>query len=132
MKSCSKICINCPAGCHLEITLASDGLLRISGNQCPRGAQYARQEITDPRRTVTAVVRSAGEPAVCIPVKSSEPVPKAMIPELLKMLFGLKVPLPVELGQILVENYRGTGIRILATRTCRQSPPCLQIRRKDI
>ena len=34
------ICINCPRGCHLEVT-QEDGEIKVSGNACPRGYTYA-------------------------------------------------------------------------------------------
>lgn len=117
MKHVQKICINCPAGCHLDITADDTGKICVTGNACPRGEKYAVQEMTDPRRVVTAVVRSEGPQSVCIPVRSSAPVPKAMIPGLLKTLFAMREKLPVKQGQVLLKNVHGTGIDVLATRS---------------
>ena len=117
MKTFRKICICCPAGCHLTVTLADDGEIQVNGNNCPRGDIYARQELRDPRRTVTATVAAAGDPHCRIPVKSSEPVPLALIDGLLAELYTLAVPLPVTMGQSLLPDYRQTGIDIVATRT---------------
>lgn len=50
------ICIVCPKGCHLE---ADEGpSIVVRGNACPRGAVYAREEMTAPKRTVTATCRA--------------------------------------------------------------------------
>ena len=51
-----RICINCPAGCHLTITRQDDGSFEVTGNTCPRGRAYGISEVTDPRRVVTASV----------------------------------------------------------------------------
>jgi len=115
MKTLQKICICCPTGCHLTIQLA-DGNIEVTGNRCPRGDNYARQEINDPRRIVTATVAAAGNPHCRIPVKSSEPLPCAMIPALLEELYAMQVSLPVAMGQILLKDYCQTGIDIIATR----------------
>jgi len=117
MEKIQKICICCPAGCHLEICRGSDGI-EVSGNRCPRGCKYAVDELTDPRRVVTAVVFAAGEERRCIPVRSSAPVPVGDIPGLLKKLFALRVGLPVAIGQIIMKD-AGSGIDIVATSDCR-------------
>ena len=53
------VCINCPMGCLLTVT-GEPGSLRIEGYTCPRGLSYAESEVTDPRRTVTALVQVEG------------------------------------------------------------------------
>ena len=116
METLQKICICCPTGCHLTIKIENDKI-EVTGNRCPRGDNYARQEVSDPRRTVTATIAAAGNPHCRIPVKSSEPVPRAMIPDLLEELYAMQIPLPVTLGQILLKDYRQTGIDIVATRS---------------
>ena len=52
MRKTEKICIGCPAGCHLEITVREDGSLQIAGNTCRRGIAYAENEMRDPRRVL--------------------------------------------------------------------------------
>ncbi|HOJ98963.1 MAG TPA: DUF1667 domain-containing protein [Termitinemataceae bacterium] len=50
-------CIVCPQGCHLVIQEDAEGRLLVSGNRCPRGALYAQEELTMPKRLVTATCR---------------------------------------------------------------------------
>ena len=116
MKTYRKICINCPAGCHLEISVDGSGAIDVRGNRCPRGQKYAETEITDPRRTVTAVVRSGGPEPVCVPVKTSAPLPRRLIPELLKELAAMRVALPVGVGDAVLKDVCGSGIDVVATR----------------
>ena len=118
MEKFHKICISCPAGCHLEISRDADRI-EVSGNRCPRGEKYAVTELTDPRRVVTAVVFSGDGKRKCIPVRSTAPVPMGEIPGLLKRLFALRVELPVEMGQIILPDASAGGIHIVATSTCR-------------
>ena len=115
METVRKICICCPAGCHLEITRADDGTVQVSGNNCPRGDKYARQEMSDPRRTVTTTVAAEGDAHCRIPVKSTAPVPMALIPGLLETLHALKIKLPVTLGNCILKDCPQTGIDIVAT-----------------
>ena len=107
----SLICINCPRGCRLEISGEADNWL-VSGNQCPRGIQYAIQEATDPRRIVTAAVPSVpGKP--CAAVRTSAPLPVAMIPELLNTLYKMQLSEPAKRGDVLLGNWKDTGIDIV-------------------
>lgn len=50
-------CIVCPQGCHLVVQEDAEGRLLVSGNRCPRGALYAQEELTTPKRLVTATCR---------------------------------------------------------------------------
>jgi CxxC motif-containing protein len=111
-----RICILCPAGCHLKISGEKDDF-KVEGNRCPRGAQYAYDEIYNPRRTVTAVAMTDAHCSCCCPVKSDSPVPKAMINELLEQIYASKVKLPVKCGQIMIENFNNTNINVVFTRT---------------
>ena len=109
------ICIVCPVGCSLAV----DEALSVTGNRCPRGAVYAREEITDPKRTVTATCATDGGGAgshMRIPVKTSAPCPKEKIPLLLKDIYNIRVSLPVKIGDAVIENWHGSGIDIIATR----------------
>ncbi|MCD8007748.1 MAG: DUF1667 domain-containing protein, partial [Clostridiales bacterium] len=50
-------CIGCPLGCPLEVTMENGEVVSVTGNTCPRGAAYARKEVTTPTRIVTSTVR---------------------------------------------------------------------------
>ena len=49
------ICIVCPKGCHLQVD--EENGCRVTGNACPRGAVYGREELLNPVRTVTTTMR---------------------------------------------------------------------------
>ncbi len=113
MEKFEKICINCPAGCHLEIYVDNTGIC-VKGHRCPRGRDYGASEISDPRRIVTAAVLVKSEKRCCIPVKSSAPVPAALIPSLLKELYSMTAALPIHLGDVIIKNFSNTAIDIIA------------------
>ena len=114
-------CITCPIGCSLLAEGGEGEELRVSGNRCPRGAAYAREELLSPRRTVTATCRAlgAGPASVSrrIPCRTAEPFPKDRVDELLQAIYALNVSLPVERGRILIQDALGLGIDVVATRT---------------
>ena len=109
-------CINCPVGCRMTVTLSGAGaFVSVSGNTCPRGAKYAEQECTRPMRTVTAVLPVPGSETP-LSVKTSAPVPKELIPEIMRRLGRVSVSLPVSVGDVVVPDILQTGSDIVATR----------------
>jgi len=50
-----------------------------------------------------------------LPVRSSAPCPRPLVPELLADIYRLEVRSPVAAGQVLIENWRGLGIDVVAT-----------------
>ena len=50
------ICICCPKGCHLRVDTAND--YAVTGNACPNGAAYGKEELTHPTRIITSTAVS--------------------------------------------------------------------------
>ena len=109
------ICTTCPKGCTLEVTRDGETIISIL-NGCKRGHEYAKQELTDPRRMVASTVRIRGAVHPLMPVYTSAPFPKPRIPELLKLLRSVELNAPVALDQPVLENVLGTGINVYASR----------------
>ena len=120
------ICITCPLGCHLSIDRQGDGTLAVAGNRCPRGVRYANEELLAPKRVVSATARLAemagglgeGLGAVArLPVRTSAAYPKDGVPALLAEIYRLTVSLPVSRGDVLIKDYAGSGVDVIATRS---------------
>ena len=110
-------CINCPVGCRMTVSLSGSGSFSaVTGNTCPRGAAYARQECTVPERMLTAVIPVSGSETP-LSVKTSRPIPKSMIKPVVHELSRLKIQLPVKINQVIVSDVLHTGADILATRS---------------
>ncbi len=108
-------CIVCPMGCSITVS-GEPGALVIQGNSCPRGAKYAEQEVTRPVRVVTSTVTLVGGDLPLCPCKTSEAIPKAIIPQCLAALRGVSATAPVHVGQTLAEfDIEGTRVTLLAT-----------------
>lgn len=114
------ICTTCPKGCTLEVTRDGETIVTIL-NGCKRGHEYARQELTDPRRMVASTVRIDGALHPLMPVYTSAPFPKPRIPELLKLLRGVELKAPVAMDQMVLQNVLGTGIDIHASREMKKA-----------
>lgn len=118
------VCITCPIGCHLSVERGDDGTLAVTGNRCQRGIRYANEELLAPKRTVSAtarIVREAGAEALDavarLPVRTSAPYPKEGVPGLLAAIYGLGVRLPVRRGDVLIHDFEGSGVDVIAART---------------
>ena len=68
------ICTCCPKGCHLQVDEAND--YKVTGNGCPNGIAYGKEELTHPTRIITSTVPAEGGLHPRCPVKTSKPVPK--------------------------------------------------------
>jgi CxxC motif-containing protein len=110
------ICIACPVGCHLEVETDGKKITNIKGNKCKRGIDYALDEFTDPKRTVTVTCSVDSELINRIPVKTSEPISKKYINDLIKELYEITLKPPLKVGDTIIENYKDTGVNIVVSR----------------
>ena len=108
------ICIVCPKGCHLKVD--EENGFAVTGNACPRGAEYGKMELTHPTRVVTSTVRCQGGLYPRCPVKTDRAVPKELVFDVMKALEGVVLTAPVAVGQIVIENVCGAGANVVATR----------------
>ena len=108
-------CISCPVGCRLRVTLQDGEVTSVSGQGCNRGVTYAKQECTAPARMVTAVV-----PVPCrqtpLSVKTERPIPKHLIFQCMEEIRRVKLQCPIAIGQVILEDVCGTGIKVVATK----------------
>ena len=108
------ICTCCPKGCHLQVDEAND--YKVTGNACPNGIAYGKEELTHPTRIVTSTVRVAGGRLAMVSVKTASDIPKGKIFDCVKALKDVEVKAPVKIGDVIVENVAGTGVNIIATK----------------
>lgn len=111
------ICIGCPLGCNLTVEMDGGQVVSVNGNTCKRGDDYARKELTDPRRIVTSTVPVAGGNLPVVSVKTATDIPKNKIRESLLALKGVTLTAPVQIGDVIVENVADTGVDVIATKS---------------
>ncbi|GAA0177684.1 DUF1667 domain-containing protein [Clostridium sediminicola] len=111
------ICIGCPLGCPLEVSLEANKVIEVKGNTCPKGVTYAEKECTNPTRIVCSSVFVTNGEIDCVPVKTENDIPKGKIFDCIKALKGIVVEAPVKIGDVIVEDVAGTGVDVVATRT---------------
>ena len=103
-------CIMCPMGCYMEITSTKEGL-KVTGNTCIRGEQYAKEELTAPKRIVTALVKTS---CGVLPCKTTTSVPKKLIFKVVKEINKLKLT-KGKLGDVIIKNVLNTGADVVIT-----------------
>ena len=102
-------CIICPRGCALTIESTADGY-KVTGNSCSKGEKYAIDECTHPVRTVTSIVRVANREDTMVSVKTSAPIPKENIMDVMGIIRGITVEAPVKIGEVLKDDVFGAQI----------------------
>lgn len=111
------ICVSCPLGCGLSVSLDDSGeVVKVEGNTCPRGESYARSEVKDPRRVFASTVRVRGGKLPVCPVRSKTPAPKGKLFGIAEEVARLNVDAPVRIGQVLIHGVCGTDVDIVASR----------------
>lgn len=91
------ICIGCPLGCNVAVELEDGQITAITGNTCPRGADYVRKEFTDPKRIVTSLVRVKGGELAVVPVKTVSDIPKGQVMDCIRELKAVELNAPVSM-----------------------------------
>ncbi|MGN0157897.1 MAG: DUF1667 domain-containing protein [Brotaphodocola sp.] len=109
------ICIGCPLGCPLTVTMDAGEVISVEGNTCKRGDVYARKEVTNPTRIVTSTVMVEGGSDVTVSCKTATDIPKSKIFECVRALKGVSVKAPVHIGDVILTDVAGTGVDIIAT-----------------
>ncbi len=110
------ICINCPMGCHLSVDDTNLADIKVTGNICPRGVTYAKNEIICPKRMVTGSVRVEGGNIAMASVKTREAIPKELIFACLDQLKKVVLHAPVHIGDVVISNVCDTGVDVIATK----------------
>ena len=112
------VCVGCPIGCPLELEHEGNQIIEVAGNDCKRGAKYAKQEFWYPRRSLATTVAISGAVWGRLPVKTTGQVPKQQVMEAARVIHEIRCRAPVEAGQVLLEGLLGeAGLDVIATRS---------------
>lgn len=116
MKEIKKLtCIECPMGCDITVETNNNEVLSVSGNTCPRGALYAKNEITCPKRVLTTTVRCQN--GALVAVKTSAPIEKAKVFKAMKKVNEIHPKTPIKIGEVLCQDICD-GVSLIATDNC--------------
>lgn len=108
------ICIGCPMGCSLTVTMQDGSVTSVAGNTCKRGDEYARREVISPTRVLTTTVPVVSGNRPTVPVKTAGEVPKAMVLDCACALRDVALKAPISAGDIILRDILGTGVDVIA------------------
>jgi len=116
------VCIQCPMGCKLIVNIdeSNNNILKIEGNKCLRGIDYANDEIKAPKRILTSSVKVNGGDLPLVSVKTDRPIPKKLIKEIMLILKEIEINAPIKRGDIIIKNILNSGANIVATRSIKK------------
>lgn len=116
METRTLTCIGCPLGCEITVSLQGGEVTGITGNTCKRGAEYARNEVTNPMRTVTSTVCVQDGMIPVVSVRTKGDIPKEKIGDCMKALKDVTIKAPVQIGDVVLPNVGDTGVDVVATK----------------
>ena len=108
------ICIVCPNSCKLTVDNI-DGKIIVKGNTCKRGENFAIQEITDPKRTISSTVKTTFGDFPVLSVRVSDEIPKGRIFDVMAEINKVVVSERLKIGDIVIKDVLGLGVDIIAT-----------------
>ncbi len=119
-------CILCPRGCRLELLIEGDSVT-VSGNACPRGEGYGRQEAIAPMRSLTSTVRAEGGARPRLAVRTSGDIPLARTLEAVSALDDIIVRAPVAAGDLIRADFLGLGVDLIASDELKALPAAIRL-----
>ncbi len=109
-------CIICPNGCLIKVEYEGTNINNIIGDECSKGKDYVKNEITNPLRVFTGSVLVGNGDFSLASVKSHVPIPKKYLKKIGDITRYLKVEAPVTIGQVVAFNLLNENIDLVATR----------------
>jgi CxxC motif-containing protein len=110
-------CIECPKSCGLTVDIENGRVVKVTGNLCPRGEEYAKAEVENPQRIFTGVALCLNLPLKMLPVRTDKPIPKDRVLDAAAAVRQIRVNKPVNAGDIIAPNFLGLDVRLIATRS---------------
>ena len=107
-------CIVCPNGCELTIEKSKEQWI-VEGNLCPRGKDFAINEMINPKRSICSTVKTVYKEMPRLPVRTDGEIPFQDIFPLMKLLSTVVIDHPVHNGEKVIENPFDTGVNVIAT-----------------
>lgn len=109
------ICIGCPIGCRVTLTINDGEVVGTTGNKCKEGEKYVLEEHQNPVRVLTATVLTQGSSQPLLPVRTARPILKTKSLSGAIALAKVRVKPPIKIGDVVVSNLTGTGVDVVAS-----------------
>lgn len=109
-------CIVCPNGCEIQAEIEEGKILSVKSATCKRGEEYVSQELYAPKRTIASSVIVRGGEVPLASVRTTKPIPKELIFDVMAEIKKVSVEAPVKIGQVVIADVLGTGSDIIITK----------------
>ena len=110
------VCIICPNSCRIKVEYEGTNIKNIKGDECPKGKDYVKNEITNPLRVFTGSVLVENGDFSLVSVKTPSPISKKYLKKIGEITRRIKVEAPIEIGQVVAFNLLNKNIDLIATR----------------
>jgi len=110
-------CVTCPVGCEVDVEVKDSNIISMKGNRCDKVKEFVLQELKEPMRVFTTIVRIKGAKYAMLPVRTDKTIPKRLFKQAIEMLADINLQAPVHMSDVLVKDVAGSGANIIATRT---------------
>ncbi len=107
-------CIVCPVGCKIKI----DENGNVLGARCDRGLSFVKRELLSPERILTTTIRVDGGIVKVVPVKSTKPIPKERLREIVRKISNISIKAPIRRGDMV---YKDEEVSLIATRSVEEA-----------
>lgn len=115
-------CIICPNGCEIQAELKDNTVVSLTGHTCPRGEEYVRQELTDPRRNIATTVLVKGGELPLASVRLTSPIPRDQIFAAMEEIRKISLEAPVEAGTVVIPRILGFESDVIVTKSVDRRP----------
>jgi len=102
-------CIVCPNGCLMKVEQDGDKI-EVFDAICKRGIEFAKNELTNPTRSITTTVATKFEDFPLLSVKTVGELPKGKIFEAMKKINAVTVKKRLKVGDVVLADLFGTDI----------------------
>ena len=110
-------CVTCPVGCEVDVEVKDGNIISMKGNRCDKVKEFVLQELKEPMRVFTTIVRIKGAKYAMLPVRTDKPIPKRLFIQAIEQLSYIDLQAPVHMSNVIVKDVAGSGANIVATRT---------------
>ena len=109
------ICVGCPMGCLVTLTISNGEVVATDGNKCKQGAKYVLEEYRNPVRVLTTTLLTQGSSQPLLPVRTAKPIPKTKVMSGAVTLAKLRVKPPIKIGEVVIAKPAGIEVDVVAT-----------------
>lgn len=114
-------CITCPNGCTLNVE-EGEGGIRVTGNKCRRGEDFAMAELRHPMRTISSTVRTVFPNVPVVPVRVTGEIPKERIFDVMAEINQVTLKVRAGRGDVVISDVLGLGVDVIVTSNMLKCP----------